>query len=82
MLLANKLDRADRRQVTASAGQGLAKVQHIWIFKASSAVIYSQSSTRWFTQQHQALFYECSATTGCNVEEAMTELVRYDVSCF
>lgn len=29
VVLANKLDRADRRQVTASAGQGLAKVRHV-----------------------------------------------------
>ncbi|TNN00240.1 hypothetical protein fugu_011486 [Takifugu bimaculatus] len=51
VLLANKLDRADRRQVAASEGQGLAK-------------------------QHQALFYECSARNGCNIEEVMTELAR------
>lgn len=29
VLLANKLDRADGRQVVVSEGQGLAKVQHI-----------------------------------------------------
>lgn len=32
-----------------------------------------------FMQQHQALFYECSARTGCNMEELMTELARCDV---
>ncbi|XP_011605876.2 EF-hand calcium-binding domain-containing protein 4A isoform X1 [Takifugu rubripes] len=61
VLLANKLDRADRRQVAASEGQGLAK-------------------------QHQALFYECSARNGCNIEEVMTELAstlvtRHDRQC-
>ncbi|XP_029910331.1 ras-related protein Rab-13 [Myripristis murdjan] len=27
-------------------------------------------------QQHQAVFYECSAKTGCNMEELMTQLAR------
>lgn len=31
----------------------------------------------WFMQQHQALFYECSAKSGCNMEELMTHLARY-----
>uniref|UniRef100_H3BXA3 Si:ch211-247i17.1 n=1 Tax=Tetraodon nigroviridis TaxID=99883 RepID=H3BXA3_TETNG len=52
VLLANKLDRAEGRQVAASAGRGLAK-------------------------QHRALFYECSAETGCNIEEVMTQLASY-----
>lgn len=33
----------------------------------------------FFTQQHQALFYECSAHTGSNLEELMMELARYGV---
>uniref|UniRef100_A0A3B5A314 Si:ch211-247i17.1 n=1 Tax=Stegastes partitus TaxID=144197 RepID=A0A3B5A314_9TELE len=28
----------------------------------------------WMDSQHQALFYECSAKTGCNMEELMTHL--------
>uniref|UniRef100_A0A3Q0RB67 Si:ch211-247i17.1 n=1 Tax=Amphilophus citrinellus TaxID=61819 RepID=A0A3Q0RB67_AMPCI len=28
----------------------------------------------WMDSQHQALFYECSAMTGCNVEELMNHL--------
>ncbi|XP_069564426.1 EF-hand calcium-binding domain-containing protein 4A isoform X1 [Brachyistius frenatus] len=37
-------------------------------------------------EQHQALFYECSAKTGCNVEELMTHLAgvlvtRHDQQC-
>ncbi|XP_033490292.1 EF-hand calcium-binding domain-containing protein 4A [Epinephelus lanceolatus] len=57
MLLANKLDMADRhsREVTTSEGQRLA-------------------------EQHQALFYECSARTGRNVEELMTYLAGMLVS--
>ena len=30
----------------------------------------------WFLQQHQALFYECSAKTAHNMEELMTHLAR------
>ncbi|XP_042351933.1 EF-hand calcium-binding domain-containing protein 4B-like [Plectropomus leopardus] len=57
MLLANKLDLADRhsREVTTGEGQRLA-------------------------EQHQALFYECSAKTGFNVEELMTFLAGMLVS--
>nr|XP_046251386.1 EF-hand calcium-binding domain-containing protein 4A isoform X2 [Scatophagus argus] len=31
-------------------------------------------------EQHRALFYQCSAKTGCNVEELMTDLARMLVS--
>nr|XP_043871522.1 EF-hand calcium-binding domain-containing protein 4A isoform X2 [Solea senegalensis] len=31
---------------------------------------------RRLAEQHQALFYECSAKTGCNVEELMAHLAR------
>lgn len=30
-----------------------------------------------FTQQYQALFYECSAKTGCNMEVVMSDLAGY-----
>lgn len=35
-----------------------------------------------FKQQHQALFYECSAVTGCNVEELMNHLAGYCITFF
>ncbi|XP_054476717.1 EF-hand calcium-binding domain-containing protein 4B-like [Anoplopoma fimbria] len=55
MLLANKLDLEDSREVKTGEGQRLA-------------------------DEHQALFYECSAKTGCNVEELMTHLAGMLVS--
>ncbi|XP_044050483.1 EF-hand calcium-binding domain-containing protein 4A isoform X4 [Siniperca chuatsi] len=30
-------------------------------------------------EQHQALFYECSAKTGCRMEELMTDLAEYGI---
>ncbi|KAM7003545.1 EF-hand calcium-binding domain-containing protein 4A [Tautogolabrus adspersus] len=55
MLLANKVDLSDTRNVSTVEGQRLA-------------------------EQHQALFYECSAKTGCNMEELMTSLAGMLVS--
>ncbi|XP_008304531.1 ras-related protein Rab-13 [Stegastes partitus] len=34
----------------------------------------STGAGRRLAEQHQALFYECSAKTGCNMEELMTHL--------
>ena len=88
MLLANKLDLTDghSREVTTEEGQRLAEVRLISIFKLLSALIYSHKKrkhhivfTSWFIQQHQALFYECSAKTGCNVEALMTSLAGYGI---
>lgn len=91
MLLGNKLDlESHSRNVTTREGRRLAEVRCIWIFKQPSAGIWCQSkksiseisfsSTIWFMQQHKALFYECSAKTGCNIEELMTHLAGYGIS--
>lgn len=40
---------------------------------------YQQHDVLWFIQQHQAVFYKCSARTGCNVEDLMTHLSQYGI---
>lgn len=93
MLLANKLDLADShsREVSTGEGQRLAEVRHTQIFRSDLLTLLRMDHclwkkcikmlffTSWFLQQHQALFYECSAKTGCNMEELMTYLAGYGI---
>ncbi|XP_042084395.1 EF-hand calcium-binding domain-containing protein 4A isoform X1 [Haplochromis burtoni] len=81
MLLGNKLDLADnqRREVRTEEGQKLAEVRRIRLFTQISKIgkpqMYKKKSLLFLViQQHQALFYECSARNGLNVEELMNHL--------
>lgn len=85
MLLGNKLDLADNqcREVKTEEGQKLAEVRRIRLFtqisKTRKPQMYKIKSF-FVIQQHQALFYECSARNGLNVEELMNHLAGYGIT--
>lgn len=87
MLLGNKMDMEDggERRLTTMQGQKLAEVMktsghflfHVFMFCLTIIYLFLSVNVVMFVrQEYQAEFFECSAKSGRNIQEAMTHLAR------
>ena len=68
MVVGNKCDLYEQRQVSSTDGRGVSW-NLFWEFNLT--IFFSQ-----FAAEHDAAFYEVSASSGVNVSECFTELAR------